>query len=137
MCQMRNPLPRDERGVASVEFVIVMPLFMLMFFVIFALAVWAYSSLFAATGVPVEARASGVHTGSPQILSALNSTSPAAGEVQISQGAPGCARAVYANLNASPVIDIPMLDEVAIRLRAGSQTRNWQFWPGQPADGCE
>jgi hypothetical protein len=137
MRHMKTTRQHWERGASSVEFAIVLPLFMLMFFAVMGLAIWAYSALFAATGVPVEARASGIHTNSPQMLNALRTTSGAAGSLQVSQGAPGCARAVYARLNASPAISIPMLGEVAIRLRAGSQTRNWQFWPGKPADGCE
>ncbi len=137
MRKIKNVINHSERGVSSVEFAIVLPLFMLTFFAVLGLAVWAYSALFAAAGVPVEARASGIHTASPQVLGALRTTSAAASSLQVSQGAPGCARAVYARLNASPAISIPMLGEVAIRLRAGSQTRNWQFWPGKPTDGCE
>jgi hypothetical protein len=126
----------SEKGLAGVEFAVVLPVFMLAFFVVLGLAVWGYSVLFAATGVPVEARAFGMGNGPTGILNALDTTGAASGSLELG-GAPACERGVYARLDAAPLFNIPMLGDVAMRMRAGSATRNWQFWPGEPTDGCE
>lgn len=126
----------EEKGLAGVEFAAVLPVFMLSFFVVLGLAVWGYSVLFAATGVPVEARAFGTGSGTIGILNALDTTSVAAGSLSVG-GAPTCSRGAYARLDAAPLFNLPMLGDFAMRMRAGSVTRNWQFWPGEPTDGCQ
>lgn len=127
---------RFERGASSVEFAIVLPLFMTLFFTVLGLSVMAFSILFAGTGVPVEARAAATGAGSLDILAALETTGPAAGALSV-RAAPGCERAIYARLSTELPLSIPMLPEVGLRLRGGSVMRNWQFWPGPPTDGCD
>ena len=126
----------NEKGLAGVEFATVLPVFMLSIFAILGLTVWGYSVLFAATGVPVEARTFGMGRGPIGILNALDTTGAASGSLEVG-GAPACARGVYARLNAAPLFNLPMLGDTALHLRAGSATRQWQFWPGEPTDGCE
>jgi hypothetical protein len=75
-------------------------------------------------------------SGPTGVLNALKTTNAASGSLELG-GAPACERGVYARLDAAPLFNIPMLGDVAMRMRAGSATRNWQFWPGEPADGCE
>lgn len=127
---------KSEKGLSGVEFAAVLPVFMLSFFAVMGLAIWGYSVLFAATGVPVEARAFGAGAGPVGVLTALETTSAASGSLELG-GAPACGRGVYARLDAAPLINFPGLGDFALRMRAGSATRNWQFWPGEPADGCE
>jgi hypothetical protein len=138
VCERRRRAQRSgERGVSSVEFAVVLPLFMMLFFVVLGLTVMMFSTLFAATGVPVEVRAAATHVGSPQILSALDTTAPGAGDLTIGT-APGCERAVYGQLSSDLPFLVPMLDamRVGLRLHGGSVMRNWQFWAGPPDDGC-
>lgn len=124
-----------EQGVAGVEFAVVLPLFLMLVFFVLGVSVMGFSALFAATGVPVEARALGAHQGAPNVLGGLETTAAAAG--QVSRGAaPGCSRAVYARLSAEAPFQALLLPEVVYRLRGGSVTRDWQFWAGPAADGC-
>lgn len=125
-----------ERGVSSVEFAIVLPLFMTLFFTVLGLSVMAFSILFAGTGVPVEARSAATGAGPIEILAALQTTAPATGAISVG-AAPGCERAIYARLSTELPLNIPMLPEVGLRLRGGSVMRNWRFWPGPPTDGCD
>ncbi len=124
-----------ERGVSSVEFAVVLPLFMLLFFAVLALAIMAFSALFAATGVPAELRAASTDSGPLNLLARLDTTAPAAGALNIGV-APGCERALYAKLETDVPFKVPMLPEVDLHLRAGSVMRHWRFWPGPPSDGC-
>lgn len=133
----RRARKSGERGVSSVEFAAVLPLFMMLFFVVLGLTVMMFSTLFAATGVPVEVRAAAAHLGSPQILSALDTTAPGAGDLTVGT-APGCERAVYGQLSSDLPFRVPMLDamRVGLRLHGGSVMREWKFWAGPPDDGC-
>ena len=124
----------NEKGISSVEFAVVMPLLMLLFFVVFALSIHGFSVLTVATGVPLEARASGAGGGSLALLSAFKTTAAAGGPAI--GGAPNCQRALYAQLDAAPLFQFPMLPEAPMRLHAGSVARNWQFYAGPPDDGC-
>jgi hypothetical protein len=141
----RRPLLlHNAPGLASVEFALVLPLFLTMVMIVLALAIGYFSLCLAAAGVPAGARQSGV-TGSAsaglgmtrQILSVVGPAGAVSGATQISLGAPGCERAVIAQLNSSSALDVPLLDALAIRFRAGSVTRSWQFWAGKPSDGCQ
>lgn len=131
----RPPRPARERGVSSVEFAVVLPLFMMLFFFVLGLTIMAFSLLFAATGVPIELRAAAIDQSSPNLLAALETTTPAAGSISIG-AAPGCERAMYAHLEADFPFEVPMLEAVRLYLKGGSVMRHWQFWPGPAADGC-
>jgi len=124
-----------ERGVAGVEFALVLPLFLMLVFFVLAVAVMGFSALFTATGVPIEARAFAVREGSPNMLAQLDTTASAAGQISRSQAA-FCERAVQARLFTRSPFSVPMLPEVEYRLRGGSITREWRFWPGPANDGC-
>jgi Flp pilus assembly protein TadG len=124
-----------ERGVAGVEFALVLPLFLLLVFFLLAVAVMAFSALFAATGVPVEARAFALRAASPGTLAGLETTAGAAGQVSRSP-ASYCERAVQARLYTQAPLAVPLLPEVTYRLRGGSISRDWRFWPGPADDGC-
>ena len=133
-----------EAGVSAAEFAIVLPTFLLLVMVVFALALWLFSLLLAGTGVPTGARTAGTQHGAgagyARLRTIMGIAQPAAGAVsstQISLGAPGCARDVYAHLNAASSFRLPLLGTIAVPLKAGSQGRNWRFWAGKPADGCE
>lgn len=134
----------SEAGQAAPEFALVVIPFFTFFFVIFAFAIWFYSLFATSVGVPAGARQAGVtHGAGPgyaiarQVMGVIGPSKAAAGSVRISMQAPGCQRQIYARLNAAPSLRIPFLGSVAMRLRAGSMTRNWKFWPGRPEDGCE
>jgi hypothetical protein len=124
-----------ERGVAGVEFALVLPLFLMLVFFVLTVAVMGFSALFTATGVPIEARAFAVREGSPNMLAQLDTTASAAGQISRSQAA-FCERAVQARLFTRSPFSVPMLPEVEYRLRGGSITREWRFWPGPANDGC-
>jgi Flp pilus assembly protein TadG len=131
-------------GLASTEFALVLPLFMLLLMVVLALTIQYFSALLAAAGVPMGARLAGVaHSSSAgygltqRLMNVIAPAGAAAGAARIQGGAPGCQRAVTARLDATSGFSVPMLGDVLVRLRAGSQTRDWQFWAGQPDDGCE
>jgi hypothetical protein len=133
---LRGALARSaECGVAGVEFAVVLPLFLLLVFFLLAVAVMAFSALFAATGVPVEARAFGLQAASPGTLTGLKTTAGAAGQVRRAS-APFCERAVQARLYTHAPLAVPLLPEVEYRLRGGSISRDWRFWPGPADDGC-
>lgn len=134
MRNLYHRLARNEKGISSVEFAIVMPLLMLLFFVVLALSIHGFSILKVAAGVPLEARASGTGSSSPSLLSAFETTAAAGGPAIGT--APGCQRALYAHLDAAPVFQFPMLPEAPLRMHAGSMTRIWQFYAGPPEDGC-
>jgi hypothetical protein len=134
----------DARGAASAEFALVLPLFLLMVMLVLALAIWAFSLALTAAGVPAGARQAGLtnsagagYATTRRILSVTGPAGAASGSTQIGAGAPACERGVYASLSARPGLQVPMWATFSLPLRAGSQTRNWQFYPGRPADGCE
>jgi len=134
----------SESGQAMVEAAIVLPVFFAFFFLLFAIAIWFYSLFLTSVGVPAGARQAGVTNGAGpgyaiarQVMSFMVPSASASGSVRINMEAPGCQRAVYARLNAAPSMRIPLLGNLIMRLRAGSVTRNWKFWPGKPDDGCE
>src|SRR5712691_11636014 len=92
-----------ERGSSASEFAIVLPSFLLMVMIVFALAIWAFGILLAGTGVPAGARQAGISdsagTGlavTRSILGVLASTRSESGAANVSMGAPGCQRADYA-----------------------------------------
>ena len=135
---------QNAPGLASTEFALVLPSLMLMVMLVLALAIWAFSLGLTAAGVPTGARQAGItnnagagYSETRRLLSVIGSAGAALGATQISLSAPGCERAVYSRLNASSSVDVPMWDAAMMHLRAGSQTRNWQFYPGKPADSCE
>ncbi len=133
-------LTKDERGVSAAEFALVLPSFFLAVTVVFALVLWLFSLLLAATGVPTGARDVGRGAGPARaqaILGLVRPVASAAGSAQFSQGAPGCERAVFARLNAAGGFRLPLLGDLSARLRAGAQGRQWRFWAGQPSDGCD
>ena len=125
---------RKSRGEASLEAAIAMPLMMtiLAFVIVFAMAGW--EMLISATGVPLVARAAGVEHGNPAAALAFM-PGPAQG-LSVQRGAPGCLRAVEAQLNTSHGMRVPLIDSLLAPLRGGSYTRLWKFWPGPPTDGC-
>ena len=123
-----------HKGVSSAEFALVLPLFLTMVFFIFGIAVAGINVLWTATVVPVDARDAGVGVGARDLTSALSLSAEAGGP---GIGAsPTCQRAVLARLDAAPSLQVPMLPEVNIHLRAGSEARRWQFWAGPPSDDC-
>ncbi len=133
-----------ETGASAAEFAIVLPTFLLLVMVVFALALWLFSLLLAGTAVPTGARTAGIQHGAgagyARLRTIMGVAQPAAGaigETQLSLGAPGCARDVYAHLNAASGFRLPLLGAISVPLKAGSQGRNWNFWAGKPADGCE
>lgn len=135
---------RTAPGLASTEFALVLPLLLMLVMVVLALAIWAFSLALTAAGVPLGARQAGVYDSAAagqatamRVLSAAPPSAAAAGATHIGLGAPGCERAVTARLSAAPVWKTPLLDALALRLRAGSQARTWRFWAGEPTDGCE
>ncbi len=125
---------RRSRGEASLEAAIAMPLMMtfLAFVIVYAMAGW--EMLISATGVPLVARAAGAEHGNPTAATAFL-PSPAQG-LGVQRGAPGCARAVEAELNVSDGMRVPLINSLLAPLRGGSYTRQWKFWPGPPTDGC-
>lgn len=134
----------SEKGLSSAEFAIVLPTFFLAIMVVFALALWLFSLLLAGTAVPAGARVAGteagVGSGFANVRTIMGIVRPAAGAadaVQLSLGTPECERAVFARLNAAGGFRLPLLGDLSVRLRAGSQGRDWRFWPGKPADGCD
>jgi hypothetical protein len=135
---------RVEQGVSAAEFALVLPTFFLLIMVLFALALWLFSLLLAGTGVPAGARDAGTEAGLgggyARVQTLMGLVQPAAGaarSVQLSQGAPGCERAVFARLNAAGGFRLPLLGDLSARLRAGAQGRDWRFWAGKPSDGCD
>lgn len=122
---------QSEKGISSVEFAVVMPLLMLVLFVVMVLSIHGFSVLAVATGVPLEARASGSGI---ELLSVFETT--AAAGAPVIGGAPICQRAVLAQLDSAPIFQFPMLPEAPMRMHAGSVARNWQFYAGPPQDGC-
>jgi uncharacterized membrane protein len=134
----------SEKGVSSSEFALVLPSFFLVIMIVFALALWLFSLLLAGTGVPAGARIAGtdqgVGAGYARVQTIMGIAEPAArvaSSTVLALGAPGCARAVYAHLNAASGLKLPLLDTVMVRLRAGAQGRDWRFWAGRPSDGCQ
>ena len=134
----------SEKGLSSAEFAIVLPTFFLAIMVLFALALWLFSLLLAGTAVPAGARVAGteasVGSGFARVQTIMRIVRPAAsaaGAAQLSLGAPGCERAVYARLNAIGGFRLPLLGDLSVRMRAGSQGCDWRFWPGRPSDGCD
>jgi hypothetical protein len=124
-----------QKGVSSAEFALILPLFLTMVFFVFGIALAGINVLWTATVVPVEARGAGIGTGTHNLTSAFLLSAEAGGP---GIGAsPTCQRAVLARLDAAPSLQVPMLPGVGIRLRAGSEARRWQFWPGPPTDDCE
>jgi hypothetical protein len=123
-----------EKGVSSMEFAMVLPVFLGMVFFVFGIALGGFNALWTAAVVPVEAREAGVGRGSLGLMDTL-SLSAEAGSPSVGTS-PTCERALLARLEASPPLSVPLLPEVNIHLRGGSVTRNWQFWAGPPDDGC-
>jgi hypothetical protein len=134
---MRHMIDRRhlEKGVSSAEFAIVLPVFLGMVFFVFGIAVAGFNVLWTAAVIPVEAREAGIGGGSLGLMDAL-SLSAEAGSPGVGTS-PACQRALLARLDASPSFTVPLFPTVNIRLRGGSVTRNWRFWAGPPADGCE
>jgi len=137
-------LRQSEKGVSSAEFALVLPTFLLAVMVLFAVALWLFSLLLAGTGVPAGARAAGTESGLSggyarlqTIMGIVQPAAGAAGAAQLSLGAPGCERAVFARLNAAGGFHLPLLGDLSVRLRAGAQGRDWRFWAGKPSDGCD
>ncbi|MCC6191678.1 MAG: hypothetical protein IT318_21835 [Anaerolineales bacterium] len=133
-----------EKGVSSAEFALVMPAFFLAVMVVLALALWLFSLLLAATGVPAGARVAGTEAGLGSgyarvqtIMGVVQPAASAAGAAQFSQGAPGCERAIFARLNGAGGFRVPLLGNLSARLQAGAQGRDWRFWAGKPSDGCD
>ena len=124
-----------EKGVSSAEFAIVLPVFVGMVFFVFGIALGGSNVLWTAGVIPVEARAAGVGRGSPGLMDVMP-LSAEAGSPSIG-ASPVCQRALLARLEASPSLSVPLFPTVNIRLHGGSVTRNWRFWAGPPADGCE
>lgn len=135
---------RVEQGVSAAEFALVLPAFFMAIMVLFALALWLFSLLLAGTGVPAGARSAGTEAGVgggyARVQTIMGIVQPAAGvasAAQLSLGAPGCERAVFARLNAAGGFRLPLLGDLSVRLRAGAQGRDWRFWAGKPSDGCD
>lgn len=133
-----------EQGVSAAEFALVMPAFFLAVMVVLALALWLFSLLLAATGVPAGARVAGTEAGLGSgyarvqtIMGVVQPAAGAAGAAQFSQGAPGCERAIFARLNGTGGFRVPLLGDLSARLQAGAQGRDWRFWAGKPSDGCD
>ncbi|MCC7362051.1 MAG: hypothetical protein IT317_21380 [Anaerolineales bacterium] len=134
----------QEKGVSSAEFALVMPAFFLAVMVVLALALWLFSLLLAATGVPAGARVAGTEAGLGSgyarvqtIMGVVQPAASAAGATRFSQGVPGCERAITARLNGAGGFRVPMLGDLSARLQAGAQGRDWRFWAGKPSDGCD
>ncbi len=130
-----SPNHRDHQaGVSSAEFALVLPLFLTMVFFIFGIALAGINVLWTATGVPADARSAGLGAGTHDLTSVYSLGAEA--------GAPGlgvsptCRRAILARLDATPLLRVPILPGVNIRLRAGSEVRRWQLWLGPPSDTC-
>ena len=135
---------RDAPGVASAEFALILPLFMLLIMAVLGLALYYFSLALTAAGVPLGARQAGVLNSAGagaavvhRVLGPAGPSNAVAGGAAVGLGAPGCQRAVSARLNGATAIKEPLLDGLLVRLRAGSQTRYWRFWAGEPDDGCE
>ncbi|MCC6190638.1 MAG: hypothetical protein IT318_16535 [Anaerolineales bacterium] len=140
----KHNLRTFEKGLSSAEFAIVLPTFFLAIMVLFALALWLFSLLLAGTAVPTGARIAGTEAGVgsgyarvQSIMGIVRPAAGAAGAVQLSRGAPGCERAVYARLNTAGGFRLPLLGDLSARMWAGAQGRDWRFWAGKPADGCD
>ncbi len=125
---------RKSRGEASLEAALAMPLMMTLLAFVLVYAVAGWEMLISATGVPLVARAAGAEHGNPTAATSFL-PSPAQ-DLGVRRGAPGCARAVEAQLNVSDGMRVPLIDSLQAPLRGGSYTRLWQFWPGPPTDGC-
>ena len=125
---------RKPRGEASLEAAIALPLMMtlLAFVIVYAMSGW--EMLISATGVPLVARAAGAEHGNPGAATAFL-PGPAQG-LSVQRGAPGCVRAVEAQLNTTDAMRVPLINTLLAPLRGGSYTRLWKFWPGPPTDGC-
>ncbi len=135
---------RDAPGVASAEFALVLPLFMLLIMAVLGLALYYFSLALTAAGVPLGARQAGVQNSAgagaavvQRVLGAAGPSGAVAGGAAVGLGASGCQRAVTVRLNGATGLKVPLLDALSVRLRAGSQTRYWRFWAGEPEDGCE
>ncbi len=109
--------------------------------VVFALAIWLFSLLLAGASLPTGARRTGLQGSGMadvrRIMGVLAPAGAAAGSAHIGAGAPACERAVVSRLNSTASARLPLIGDFTFRLRAGSQTRDWRFWAGKPADGCE
>ncbi len=123
-----------SRGEASLEAAMAMPLMMtvLAFVIVFAMAGW--EMLISATGVPLVARSAGAEHGNAAAATAFL-PSPAR-DLSVQRGAPGCLRAVEAQLNDSDAMRVPLINSLLAPLRGGSYTRLWKFWAGPPEDHC-
>ncbi len=125
---------RKPRGEAALEAAIAMPLMMTLLAFVLVYAVAGWEMLIAATGVPLVVRTAGAEHGNPTAATALL-PGPAQG-LGVQRGAPGCARAVEAQLSVSDEMQVPLINTLLAPLRGGSYTRLWKFWPGPPTDGC-
>lgn len=131
-------------GASSAEFALVLPLFLSLIMLILAVAIGAFSLSVSATGVAAGARQAGltsnVGAGYATTRRILNVVSPAAavsGATSMTIGSSSCERALTAHLSAPTGVTVPLLGWLGFTVRAGSQTRAWQFYPGQPTDDCE
>lgn len=131
-------------GASSAEFALVLPLFLSLIMLILAVAIGAFSLSVSATGVASGARQAGLTSNAGagyaitrRILSVVSPAASVAGATSIATGSAGCERGLTAHLSAPTGVTVPLLGRLGFTLRAGSQTRVWQFYPGQPADECE
>jgi hypothetical protein len=122
----------DERGDGGLESAIVTPLFLTMAMMAAAIAVGGWERLIAAGVTPLVARAASVAGGQ---LSQYQSLVPG-GPADVMLGAPDCARNARSHLYRGNTVDMPLVPDLTVHLRGGSETRWWKFWAGPPTDGC-
>ena len=134
-CQRNLAALRRPRGEASLEAALAMPLMMTLLAFVIVLALAGWEMLITATGVPLAARSASAEHGN--LAAAIAFLPGPARDLSVQRGAPGCLRAVQAQLNGADRMPVPLINSLLAPLRGGSYTRLWKFWAGPPEDDCK